>query len=165
MISYEPMSKIHAGGQRQNWSSLQIIRKSKKKYYNPDWNFSVLSDKVLGDTSLHYTQELSVALSLVYFSSYSMCFMDLFFKYHYFLSNKLCSKLLLIYNDRGVKSATFGDISVFSVFWCNGSYLSWEASQQNFVFIFLHPMTTPNFLGNKVFFAVPKFNITRKIYC
>ena len=44
---------------------------AKKIYRNIDRNFSMLSDKVLGDTSLHYTQELSVALSLLNFSSYS----------------------------------------------------------------------------------------------
>ena len=44
---------------------------AKKIYRNIDRNFSMLSDKVLGDTSLHYTQVLSVALSLLNFSSYS----------------------------------------------------------------------------------------------
>ena len=46
----------------------QILQK--KIYRHIDRNFSMLSDKVLGDTSLHYTQELSVTLSLLIFSSY-----------------------------------------------------------------------------------------------
>ena len=46
----------------------------KKFLRNIDWKFCVLSDNVLGDTSWHYTHELSVTLSLVNFSSYSMCF-------------------------------------------------------------------------------------------
>ena len=120
---------------------------------------------VYGDTSLHYTQQLSVALSLGNFSSYSMCFVDHYLYYHYFSKNWLCSKLSVIYLDCGVKPATFGDISVFSVFWRHGSYLSWEASQQNFVFIFLLHLTSPNFWDNKIFLAGTKFNITRNIYC
>ena len=94
-----------------------------------------------------------------------MCFVDHYFHYHYFSTNWLCSKLFVIYLDWGVKPATFGDISVFSVFWRHGSYLSWEASQQNFVFIFILHLTSPNFWDNKIFLAGTKFNITRNIYC
>ena len=59
-------------GKSANVACLQINRKSQNFYCDTDRNFSVLSDKVLGDTSLHYTQELSVALSLVNFSLYSI---------------------------------------------------------------------------------------------
>ena len=59
-------------GKSANVACLQINRKSQNFYRDTDRNFSVLSDKVLGDTSLHYTQELSVALSLVNFSLYSI---------------------------------------------------------------------------------------------
>ena len=61
-------SESRQGGKSANVACLQINRKSQKFYRDTDQNFSVLSDKVLGDTSLHYTQELSVALSLVNFS-------------------------------------------------------------------------------------------------
>ena len=68
-----------------------------------------------------------------------------------FSSNWLLSKFSLIYPYRGVKPDTFGDISVFSVFCWDASYLSWEASQQNLVFIILHHLATPNFRDNKIF--------------
>ena len=58
-------------GKSANMACLQINRKSQNFYRDTDQNFSVLSDKVLGDTTLHYTQELSVTLSLLNFSSYS----------------------------------------------------------------------------------------------
>ena len=65
-------SESRRGGKSANVACLQINRKSQNFYRDTDRNFSVLSDKVLGDTSLHYTQELSVALSLVNFSLYSI---------------------------------------------------------------------------------------------
>ena len=59
----------------QHIGKIGLVYKSKntaKKFLrNIDRNFCVLNDKVLGDTSLHYTHELSVTLSLLNFSSYS----------------------------------------------------------------------------------------------
>ena len=80
MMSYQKNRNLDAGALWQKEACLQIYRKSQNFYRDTDRNFSVLSDKVLGDTSLHYTQELSVALSLVNFSSYSVYFLDLFFQ-------------------------------------------------------------------------------------
>ena len=70
----------------------------------------------------------------------------IFKNYHHFSSNWLRSKCSLIYSDRRVKPDNFGDISVFC--W-DASYLSWEAFLQNFVFIFLLQLTSPNFRNNK----------------
>ena len=69
-------SESRRRGKSANMACLQINRKSQNFYRDTDRNFSVLSDKVLGDTSLHYTQELSVTLSLVN----SVCFLDRFEK-------------------------------------------------------------------------------------
>ena len=58
-------------------------------------------------------------------------------------------------------------ISQFSQFFDVMAHISAERhlSKISFSYIFLHPMTTPNFLGNNIFFGVPKFNITWKIFC
>ena len=50
MISYEPRPKIHAVAHQPNWGYLQITQKISKFLTNTDWNLSVLSDDVLGDT-------------------------------------------------------------------------------------------------------------------
>ena len=89
----------------------------------------------------------------------------IFKKYHHFSSNWLRSKFSLIYSDRGVKPDIFGDISVFSVFCWEASYLSWEASQQNFVFIFLLPLTSPKYRNNKKKSCVFKLYLLSRIYC
>ena len=54
-MSYQKNLNLDAGGKSANWACLQINRKSQNFYRDTDQNFSVLSDKVLGDTSLHYT--------------------------------------------------------------------------------------------------------------
>ena len=109
-------------------------------------------------TILKSSQLLSVC-------SFSAHIQLIFKKYHHFSSNWLCCKFSLIYLDWGVKSDIFGDISVFSIFCWDASYLSWEASQQNFVFIFLHHLANPNFRDNKNFWAETKFNISSRIHC
>ena len=53
------------------WFFQKSFKQSENFYCNTDQNFCVLSDNVLGDTSLYYTQEVSVTLSLLNFRSYS----------------------------------------------------------------------------------------------
>ena len=63
-------------------------------------------------------------------------------------------------------SQTLLVISQFFSFFCwDASYLSWEASQQNFVFIFLLPLTSPNFRNNKKKSCDFKFYFLSKIHC
>ena len=52
----------------------KTCRKSENFSRNIDRNFSVLTDSLIGDTSLYYRQELSVALSIGIKSSYAIYF-------------------------------------------------------------------------------------------
>ena len=143
MMSYQKNLNLDAGARRQN----VVVYKSTKnhKIFNVILTETlvcwVIRSWVIQVYIIHKSSQLlSVALSLVNFSSYSIHIQCIFKKYHYFWSNWLRSKFSLIYFDRGVKPDIFGDISVFSVFCWDASYLSWEASQQNFILIFFTPL-------------------------
>ena len=82
-------------------------RKSVNFSGNIDWNFSVLSDSLIGDTNLHYRQELSVTLSTGIKSSFAMYFWRPFSYEVIFTSNWLCSKFLVTYSDRGGQANHF----------------------------------------------------------
>ena len=112
--------------------------------------------KVIRVYTIHKSSQLLSVWSISAYIQY------IFKKYHYFSSNWLCSKFSLIYSDRGVKPDIFGDISVFSVFCWDASYLSWEASQQNFVFIFLLPLTPQTFGTIKKLGVSPSFTLAVK---
>ena len=89
------------------WQNYKTCRKSEKFSRNIDWNFSVLTDSLIGDTSLYYRQELSVALSIRIKSSYAIYFWRPYFWEANFTSNWLCSKLLVTYPDRGGQAKHF----------------------------------------------------------
>ena len=93
-------------------------------------------------TSLHNTHELSVHLCFVIFSSFPVWVWIFFDKKAYFHANWL---YIIHIRIKRVKPTIFGNFSVFSVLCHNCSYLSWEASQQNFLWKFLLTMTSPNF--------------------
>ena len=69
-------------------------------------------------------------------------FLKIFDKKAYFAANRLHIMHMQI---KRVKPTTFGNFSVFSVLCHNCSYLSWETSQQNFLWKFLFTMASPNF--------------------
>ena len=85
----------------------KTCRKSENFSRNIDRNFSVLTDSLIGDTSLYYRQELSVALSIGIKSSYAIYFWRPYFWEANFTSNWLCSKLLVTYPDRGGQANHF----------------------------------------------------------
>ena len=85
----------------------KTCRKSENFSRNIDRNFSVLTDSLIGDTSLYYRQELSVALSIGIKSSYAIYFWRPYFWEANFTSNWLCSKLLVTYPDRGGQAKHF----------------------------------------------------------
>ena len=89
------------------WQNYKTCRKSEKFSRNIDRNFSVLTDSLIGDTSLYYRQELSVALSIGIKSSYAIYFWRPYFWEANFTSNWLCSKLLVTYPDRGGQAKHF----------------------------------------------------------
>ena len=105
-------------------------------------------------TSLHNTHELSIHLCFDVFSSFPMCLWTLLIK-------RLFSHILI----EGIKPTTFGNFSVFSVLCHNCSYLSWETSQQNFLWKFLFAMASPNFWDNNNFSCETIFYICSKTYC
>ena len=69
-------------------------------------------------------------------------FLKIFDKKAYFAANRLHIMHMQI---KRVKPTTFGNFSVFSVLCHNCLYLSWETSQQNFLWKFLFTMASPNF--------------------
>ena len=80
--------------------------------------------------------------------------MDIFDKKAYFLANWLHIIHIPI---KGVKPTTLGNFSVFSVLCHYCSYLSWEASQQNFLWKFLLTITSPTFKTIIIFHVKPFF--------
>ena len=85
----------------------KTCRKSENFSRNIDRNFSVLTDSLIGDTNLHYRQELSVTLSTGIKSSFAMYFWRPFSYEVIFTSNWLCSKFLVTYSDRGGQANHF----------------------------------------------------------
>ena len=105
-----PVKQVQKLMQR-NLSKIWFFQKSCKQsenfYCNTDQNFCVLNDNVLGDTSLYYTQELSVTLSIGIKKLICNALMEAFIQEAYFTSNWLCSKLLVTYPDRGGQAKHF----------------------------------------------------------
>ena len=160
-MSYQKNLNLDVGENRQTW----LVYKSTENHkifivtLTKTLVCWVIRSWVIQVYTIHKSSQLLSVWSISAYIQY------IFKKYHYFSSNWLCSKFSLIYSDRGVKPDIFGDISVFYVFCWDASYLSWEASQQNFVFIFLLPLTPPNFWDDKKNWCVPKFHLGCKIHC
>ena len=134
-MSYQKNLNLDVGANRQTW----LVYKSTENHkifivtLTETLVCWVIRSWVIQVYTIHKSSQLLSVWSISAYIQY------IFKKYHHFSSNWLHSKFSLIYPDRGVKPDTFGDISVFSVFCWDASYLSWEASQQNLVLIFFTP--------------------------
>ena len=140
------------------WQNYKTCRKSEKFSRNIDRNFSVLTDSLIGDTSLYYRQELSVALSIGIKSSFAMYFWRPISKRPFFSSNWLCSKLLVTYPDRG------GQANHFWHFLFSLSFLSQLSSGQLrgisakfYINIFYSPWPPPTDKTMKKFHVSPYY--------
>ena len=134
---------------QNKWSGkLAKFEKTSKQDQNHKIFIITLTEKLVWQiigiccTSLHNTHEHSVHLCFVIFCSFPVWVWIFFDKKAYFHANWLYIIHILL---NSVKPTIFGNFSVSSVLCHYCSYLSWETSQQNFLWKFWFTMAFPNF--------------------